>query len=202
MSLASSYLADGETQAFTVFEAARLILSDELESWEGETVQMELDRLGIKIPELNLEKILCVAALKLPELVITDHVVFKNMALVLNGHHPHHSIDEVIPVHDICWAVASIHTFEKTLVYFDHEPITYIARVLHDEGFMLAPPGLKFAQVQLTAMNHNTDLEQMIKDKADDPIVKAQLKKRAGVEAYVAHMFSETASTLQKLREG
>jgi hypothetical protein len=52
----------------------------------------------------------------------------------------------------------------------------------------------------LTRLNHNTDLEEKIKSKTDDPIVRSQLDKLAGVEAYVAHMYAETESTLQKLR--
>jgi len=199
-SLASAYLEDPEAQAFTVYEAAKLLLGDDIREWEGETLQLELERLGIKYAVINVEKILCASALAKPETVITDQVAFKNMALVLNSHHPHHSIDEVIPAHDLCWAVMAIHAFSKTSIYFDYEPLVYLSRILHDEGFMLAPAGLKFVQPMLTRLNHNTDLEEKIKSKTDDPIVRSQLDKLAGVEAYVAHMYAETESTLQKLR--
>jgi len=95
----------------------------------------------------------------------------------------------------------------------DYGPIKYIAMVLHDEGFVLAPSGMGFVQEELTKLSQAPELVSLVKDaikKAPEElpdgslggILREQVQKMVRVEEYVKIMHAEMTEGLKLYRAG
>lgn len=205
--LVSDFLRDGSIPAKVVYLAAKKLLGD-ISHWECETVEIELKRkLGDSVPEENLAKIFSCMALDAHDNLIIDQAhVFKNFAVAFNNESPIADMDEVIHVGQALWTLIAFKIFDPHKhIYLDYEPITYLAKLLHHEGFMLAPEGMGFVQEQLNSLNRNLDLIPEIKAAIKDnqasknPLVVEQIRKLSQAREYAALMMEDQETTLREI---
>jgi hypothetical protein len=195
-SLARETLSDDEAPALAVYEAAKKILGDSLDSWEGETVSLELDRLDLKASELNYNKILCLMALHNRTSLFTDVHDFQNVVAVFNNHVPHPETTQIFEAEEVVWTVVALNLLpDVEPVLFDYGPIEYIGGILHDEGFLSVPPGLKFAEETLLRLNRGKTEKDFPKE-----VAHSQQKKLERAITYTKEKFDELNRYLKKLK--
>ena len=206
-SLVEKYLKDITVPAKAIFIIAKSILGD-FSGWECETIEFTLTKLYKDIPPETFQKIFACMSLDDNKNIILDtSSSFKNFAVIFNNQSPIADIDEVIHVAEATWAVVALNTFdpEHTSVYLDYEPIVYLSRLLHDEGFIVAPKGIGFCQAYLENLNQDmgdlvSKTEEALKSNySDNPIIKIQLEKHRDVSDYVSSMHDNYSKFLKAL---
>lgn len=187
----------------------QVILGAQMEAWECETVLTELAREGVVLSDLNAHKLFCCMALaQNPQGVRTGHLALKNAVLLMNNHEPEADRDEVVDVEQLSWGVRALEAFyAPDSLAFDYEPLQYMAKVLHGEGYVLAPNEIEWVQPLLTRLNKNPGLEAEVLAWAGNPpedapngILAVQLDKLEGVKAYSEAMHAELCRYLKDLK--
>jgi len=209
LDLGRRYLLDDDAPAVVVYETAALLLEGPayaLDAWEPETVWIELKRLGFSVGAANRNKILCCSAIKVNRAEIVHPNVFQNIVLTLNNEIPTVDQEEEVEVEQMAWALVCLRAFlPHRVLELDYGPVAYTADVLHDEGYVLAPQVLSFAQVGLTRKNHNLELEAEVRaalkaGHSESPIAKAQLEKLGQVDRYVSAMYEAYAKGMTDVK--
>ena len=213
--LARRDLENDDSPALVAYEAAKRLCGPGLDCWETETVAHELlGKHQLTLHDITLNKIWCIMALHQNREVLTSAHVFQKIVLALNGEMPNTSIDEKVEAAHIAWALVALHIELRELnLMLDYGPIKYIAMVLHDEGFVLAPSGMGFVQEELTKLSQAPELVSLVKDaikKAPEElpdgslggILREQVQKLVRVEEYVKIMHAEMTEGLKLYRAG
>lgn len=207
--LARRHLENDGTPALVAYEAAKVLLGPEMDSWETESVARELEHThGLNLHDITLNKIWCVMALHQNQDVFTNAHVFQKIVLALNGEMPNPQIDEKVEGEQMAWAVVLLKLeLRKDDLFFDYEPLRYMAMILHDEGFVVPPRALGFTRDLLSSFNKNPDLAKEVQESMDKKTApassagKAQLSKQQRVEDYVHIMYEELESGLKSYRK-
>jgi hypothetical protein len=203
----SSILEDQSYPAQCVYAVAKIILGEDFPEWESEVVTHELLEKYPEIPQENLDKILCCAGLAQHDNIIFSQAhVFKNVALVFNNQSPLADIDEVIHTGEALWAIVALNLFDpEKRIYFDYEPITYIAKLMHEEGIMVAPISLKFAQEELDRLNKNLEFKDEIikvltgENKKPNAALKVQLDRQNAIYRYSKLMHADVVKSMKEI---
>lgn len=201
-------LSTDESPAVAVYRAVTNIIGEgePIDDWESETVEICLEKHGYSISEVNLNQCLVIMALRSGYDVFTSANVFQNMVLAINGEIPNPQVDEDIDVEQIAVAILVIlQVQEGADLQFDYEPIQFIARELHEEGFFIAPQALEFAQEELDKLNYNcencTSVREAMKDgSTEDPVIQVQLEKHKRVMDYIQAYSEHQDSYLKKYK--
>jgi hypothetical protein len=151
-------LSDPLLTSSVALEAVKKLLGPTVLAWEPETIRLELTRRGITVDDGVMAKILSAITIVTTRAWTADHDVLFAFAVACCGvpadaealHHP--------TPEQLCWAIHEIAALVGAAVNDDEgfDPDTVdpaIAVVLHDEGFMVTPDELRFAQDALDRSN-------------------------------------------------
>lgn len=212
---AKSVMEDCEASATAVMVAARYALGPAFIAYEPETLWLELDPC-----HTNRDKLMAGIALAMTPSFYWDYRVFGATTHALNNERV---APETVPKcgpDQMAWA-----TFEAELLFaltdgestkpeYDASVEAYVASCLFDEGFVIPPAGLGFAEEELTGMLQMRSLtlqketkaawaalpkEKLEQKKFEDSALGAQLMKLAQVWTYVEAKTNSLRTELEKL---
>lgn len=156
----------------TAWKAVEKLLGLGAKVYEPETLQIELGRRGVEWTPERAAKILGAQTILVSRTWTYDYNVLFAFALACGGspassdahHHPE--------VHDLAWAMLEIEALTGQQPCDDHgfDPDNIdpaIAVVLHDDGWVLTPDVLRFAQDALDRQNgeHHTELRDQTRER-------------------------------------
>jgi len=148
------------TAAVVLLSATKALLGD-FDTWEPESLWLELERRGLEVPAPNRVKLQAALTLLWVPSFYWDGVVFEKTALAFDHVVTNPDALEEATAAQLAWAVreaAWILSRQGALPHdFAHEPAAYTAVVLHREGLVEAPESLAFAQLQLDRLNRGGD---------------------------------------------
>jgi hypothetical protein len=164
-------LRDPNVVVSVALEACTKLFGPGVLVWEPDTIRIELSRKNIEPTASLMSKILGGITILTTNTWTYDHDVLFAFALTCSGipaasdafHHP--------TPEQLCWAVDEISVIHEKEITDDEgfDPDTIdpaIAAILHDEGYLVAPDELSFAQDKLDKMNVGADPEQVRQLKA------------------------------------
>ena len=159
---AEDLLRDDATVASAVCRAAWKLLGDAWRLWEPETIWLELYRKHkVDVPVGNRQQLMAGRNLLLTGRFFYDGLVFdrscaafSNEVLDIDG------FDDTHALH-LAWGVDEARKiselFEDPFLTFDRESTSVAALQLYEEGFVVAPPELSFAQEALNRLWPRTE---------------------------------------------
>jgi hypothetical protein len=151
MSHAIELLRNPEVELSVAWQAAMHALGTTIGVWEPDTIRIELERHKVPATDSLMAKLLAAQTIVTGSVWTYDHDVFFSMALACDGiPAAANAIPHPTP-EQLCWAVLEIERLTGERITEDHgfDPDTIdpaVAAVLHDEGMVLAPDPLSFAQ--------------------------------------------------------
>lgn len=196
MSHATELLQTADVELSVAWNAAMQALGATIGVWEPDTLRIELERRKIQPTDGLMAKLLAAQTVITTPVWTYDHDVFFAFALTCDGipsaadaiHHP--------TPEQLCWAVLEIERLTGDKITEEHgfdpdgvDPA--VAAVLHDEGMVLAPDPLHFAQ---DVLDQFTKLEQDFVNKVE----KAwSTQKKLPYEALRRMLREEPSSALE-----
>lgn len=197
---AKAILTGNDACARAVYEATKLVLGDRFESWEPETIRMELDDRDIDIYRENFDALMAVVTLRTTTDFWWDAIAFENICVALNGKSPHLDIFHNTAPAQIAWAVEAAHDIVESSdelmlpddmkpdERFDYEPIEYTAGCCLEYGMAVVPSELGFARERLEELT-----------KADDELISKVKKAWSEMDhsRLQQHAFGENAVDVQ-----
>lgn len=169
---AVSVLKDPLVLPSIAWEATKKLLGPTAAAWEFETIRIELARKGVTMDEGLSAKIFGAMTIEITNDWTYDHDVLFAFAIACcgvpsNGESLHHPTPE-----QLCWAIHDIRAITGKAVNDDEgfDPDTIdpaIGVLLHDDGYMLAPDELGFAQDALDKINRygsTIDIKKEVRD--------------------------------------
>jgi hypothetical protein len=167
---AATVLRDPEVAPSVAWKAVKKLLGVTCEAWEFDTIRIELGRRNVDTTDSLMAKLFGAMTIATSNAWTYDHDVFFAFAVACSGvsadaealHHP--------TPEELCWAVSEIHAIRGIKPSDDEgfDPDTIdpaIAVVLHDDGYVVAPDELEFAQDALDKLNKhgaNFDLKSEV----------------------------------------
>ena len=155
---AKDLLANEDAFATALFVAMNILVGDQFQAWEPESIWMELQDKKIDVPEVNRDKLLAVVSLLQKPAFYWDAKLFSSTAMAFNDSiSTPGGIDEASPA-QLSWAVVEAELLMSTLdvdTDFDYEPKRYTAASCHHDGLHLAPEFLVFCQNELDKLNND-----------------------------------------------
>lgn len=119
--------------------------SHEWSSWEWETIELELSRVGVKVPPSNVDAIMAIKTLRNSDAFWTRYRAFLAVVVALGNRQVDFSTWNDVNIADIASAVDLVSFYVRTMEFSD-EIKAYIAGVAIDNGFVVLPEQLSFAQ--------------------------------------------------------
>jgi len=206
-----------DTFATTLILSLHKLLGEQFYYWEPDTVNIELERRNIHLPEINAAKLQAAITLLFVPSFFWDAVAYEKTCLAFNNILPNpDALQEASPA-QLSWGVIEatevIRRHDRSVPKIDHESIHYTAVVLHREGFLIAPNQLQFAQERLDQLNccDNESLRNKTEERwrlltptslpsqafTEDP-VDIQLARLSAVELYIQQRQKELTSQLSE----
>jgi hypothetical protein len=172
---ARAALENEDASASAVFMGATTLLGDQCRVYEAETTRLLLRRIhNIAVPELHFEKLQCMITASVQPTLLWEINAFENTMACCAG--VPMLVDIVQELHplQIAWGVHEIIPFlriwhpeilqsQQADDLFDHEPRSYTALMLYQEGFVIAPPELSWAQRELDRMIQDKGLQARVR---------------------------------------
>lgn len=146
-------LREDATVASAVCKAAAAALGDGWLLWEPETIWKELHHRGIDVTVGNRQQLMAGRGLLVHGRFFYDGLVFdKTCAAFANEVLDIDGFDDTLAMH-LAWGVDEAkkicELFDDPFLLLDREPCEMAAQQLFEEGFVLAPEELAFAQPAL-----------------------------------------------------
>lgn len=125
-------------------------------NFDNETIIL----LNPNLPSEELEELFAIKALvNNPNAILQNIMAFSSFCLAVNGIIPNPESVEIPNLLMVCGAVYKAEkALNKKLLFLepaDHQTITYIANIAFDEGWVILPDILKFAQKELNKLTSN-----------------------------------------------
>lgn len=142
-------LKDDATPASSLLGAADAVLGPEWRVWEPETIWLELSHKHASISLGNRQQLMAARSVLSTGRCYYDALVFARTATAFSNEDSNFdSFDEMNVAH-MAWCVDELTKIEGHAHEFDREVVELVAIALFDEGFVLAPEQLQFAQAAL-----------------------------------------------------
>lgn len=143
-------LADDDTVASAVCKALEAVVGEGWLLWEPESIWKELKYKGVDVPLGNRQQIMAARGLLVHGRFFYDGLVFdRSCAAFSNEVLDIDELDETLAMH-LAWGVDEAKKlcdlFEDPFLEFDREVHTVVSAQLWEEGFIVAPDELTFAQ--------------------------------------------------------
>lgn len=205
MNVALRKLRDDATVASEVMRALHVLFGNAWLAWEPETVWYELQHQGCEISEGNRAQALAGRNLLTTGRYFYDAVIFDKTAAAFANEVITEGVEESLVAH-LAWSIDEAtrisEDHDDPMLGFDREVVEFTALRLRDEGFVLAPKELSFAQKALDRLwgtPEAAELKQDVQELWDALSVHAirdvpypenakgvQLARLASVEAFLA----------------
>jgi hypothetical protein len=218
---AAELLRDDATVASVVCKAAESLLDEGWRLWEPETIWLELHRKhDIDLPLGNRQQLMAGRNLLLTGRFFYDGLVFdRSCAAFANEVLDIEGFDDTHVAH-LAWGVDEgkklSELFEDPFLEFDREVIGVTALQLWEEGFVVAPQELEFAQAALDGLWPKTDevkalrreVKELWPDVREHPLKEipfpetqkgVQMARLASVEVFLAERRAARAKQLAKV---
>lgn len=192
--------------------AVKKLLGEECLHWEPETMRIELSARGVSVNDGLMSKILSAITVVTTNTWTYDHDVLFAFAVACCGVPSDPDALRHPTPEQLCWAVNELRVLTGAVIDddegFDPDAIDpAVATVLHDEGYILAPEELMFAQDVLEKQNqygHDAELLKSVKegwqtlskvpvdqlhkllDKLDEDAEGVQVRRLGDCKLYVA----------------
>ncbi len=217
----ATLLADNESVASVVCLATSRLLGEGWRLWEPETLWLELYRKHkVDVPLGNRQQIMAGRNLLLTGRFFYDGLIFdKSCAAFANEVLDVDGFDDTLVMH-LAWGVDEARkiatVFGETVPDYDHETLGVAALQLYEEGFLIAPQELAFAQEALNERSPRTpelkalrrELKELWADLKEHPLKEVpypetpkgvQLARLASVEVFLAERRAVRARQMAKM---
>lgn len=153
MNPALKLLTDDCTVASVACRAIEKELGMAWKLWEPETLWKELHHRGVDVPLGNRQQIMAGRAVLNTGRVFYDGLVFdRTSAAFSNDLCDYEGFDDAVVAHH-AWCIDEVRAIsdfhEDPVVEYDREVVGIVVRSLREEGFVIAPTELEFAQSAL-----------------------------------------------------
>lgn len=176
--VAKSFLGTDNTPATLVYHAVLKVLGPTAAAWEPESIWLGLKDNGIDLNQAMRNKFMAASTLLQNPSFYEDMHIFEDTCLAFNESPVIVEVLQEASPAQLAWGVYEAEVFMRQHGLdpdFDYEPEKYTAAALHNEGFIVAPELLVFAQDELDKLNRgNKELYSSVLD-AWDRADKAQL---------------------------
>lgn len=169
---AIAVLKDPQVLPSVAWAATKKLFGPSVAAWEFETIRLELQRRGVEVDESLAAKIFGAMTIEISNDWTFDHDVLFAFALSCcgvpsNGDGVHHPTPE-----QLCWAIHDLHAITGKPITddegFDPDAIDpAIGVLLHDDGYVVTPDELSFAQDALDKINRYGALNDIKKEVQD-----------------------------------
>jgi hypothetical protein len=184
-------------------------LGDEWLGWEPETIRATLIKdAGVDPSDDVMSKIMAVKIIMhRPDIFYDDWHALEKIAVTFNDQSPLMGQVEDVPVEWLSNAVAIVSKLAGGAGDFGPETTKYVAARLRDQGYVVAPPLLRFADDELGKMVQDDELRKKVilsyaqgleareLDESEDPI-SIQVNRLLRNNAYVLDRLGESRSQL------
>lgn len=185
---AKSVLQDPAVTPSVAWSAVKKLMGPTVGAWELESIRIELGRKSIATSDELMAKVFAAMTIVTTRTWVYDHDVLFAFALACSGV-PANAADIHHPTPEqLCWAMCEIRALTGAKLDADEgfDPDTIdpaIAVVLHDDGYVLAPCELNFAQDSLNKLNVHGHAQELMSELEEgwDAVCKipiAELKKK------------------------
>lgn len=160
-------LQDPEVCPSVALLALKKLLGPTVESWEPETIRIELSRREIEVTDGLMAKLLGAITVDITTEWSTDHDVLFAFALACSGVPAASDALHIPTPEQLCWAIREITGITSARISdfegFDPDTIDpAIAAILHEEGYFVAPQELEFVQDVLDDMNQYAQADELV----------------------------------------
>ena len=153
--------------------SAKLVIrefGDEVLDWEWEALWKSIHDRGIKLNDLGKVKIQSYLATSMNPIAVWEVNTFENIVLASNNVYPIPEITQDATPFELGWGLLELADYLYTQeIVLKHQKIKlgddilcYIAACLKENGWLIAPRPLDFAQEELDRINENTSLKSKI----------------------------------------
>lgn len=153
---AKDVLENEASVASVCMAATEALLGSQWRVWEPETLWLELDHHGVDVPKGNRQQILAGRSLLTTGRFFFDALVYDRTCAAFSNEDLNFDVMGESTVSYMAWAVDEAKricdAFEDPPLEWDREVIQYTAIQLKEEGYVLAPEELSFAQGALDAL--------------------------------------------------
>ncbi len=161
---AKAALKDPDAPPSVVWEAALSMWGDDAATWEPDTYRLELKRRGIVPTDALMSKLMAAQTIVNTRAWTVDHDVFFAFALACHGIPASAEAYHIPEVPQLCVAVAEIERLTGMQITpemgFDPTAVDpAVAVLLFDQGYLLAPDELQFAQEELDEKHHGAGVD-------------------------------------------
>lgn len=172
----TSYIEDEEAFATILYKIAKNIYP-EIDSWEMETLTIEITKRFPRIPEVNLDKIMAIIAMNSSfdgSFCFYNEVnCFRHTVNAFNNIEPNLDfMGELIPQH-ITWAMYEMDQQFPGQKLFE-EPAKFLGLCFHNMGYFLLPENLSEYQEFLDYYNTNSIVKERIKKEWEDRTIDVE----------------------------
>ena len=205
---AAELLAEEDTVASVCMASMEALLGPQWRSWEPETLWLELDHKKVDVTLGNRQQIMAGRSLLITGRFFFDALVYDRTCAAFSNEELNFDVMGESTVAYMAWAVDEMRricdAFEDPPLDWDYEVENFTAHQLHEEGFIIAPEELAFAQKALdrlypakNAAEHKElkdEVRKLWSDLGDHDVRKfpypetakgVQLAHLAGVHTYV-----------------
>jgi hypothetical protein len=197
------YLVRDDVHPLKIVAVLDDLLGSEWREWEPETIKASLAKeAGTEPGDGVMDKIMAVKlALFRPELFYGRWQAFEKMAVAFNDRRPEMTDTERLSADEMANAVAIAQKLAGE-GDFTPEVAAYVATHLFDEGLVVAPPQLLFADAKLATLvrdqglrrkvvlAYESALKNMPSDESEDPI-EIQARRMVRTHLYVMDRFDQ-----------
>lgn len=179
-------------------------LGGEWRTWEPETIRETIAKTaGVDPSDDVMSKVMAVKIiLNRPDLFHDDWQAMEKISVALNDQSPMMGVVEDVPVEWLSNAVAVVQKIAG-LGDFGSDVKKYVAARLHDQGYVVAPPLLKFADPDLGKIVDDDDLRKSVLVSysqalgasdlgGEEDMISQQVSRMIRNHAYVLDRFSES----------
>lgn len=223
-SYAKLLVQDEDAIAKSVFVAFKRIFGERAPVYEPDTLRKAAKDFGLKIPDTNFDKFQAAATLLATPTFFWEVNTFEQTVRAFNGLEI--DVDALYGAHpaELAWGCIHALSIAKGSAlarpvegdlseYIDYEPLEYVTLILLNEGYVVAPRGLGWAQERLDELcKSHCDLKNDVQKRwlalekgaladtsFEESPVGVQLARLASCEVYVREKEKQLAAELQRL---
>lgn len=157
---AAKFLQNEDACPSALYVCARVLFGEDFDEYEPETLRLECVHRKLQVPEVNMQTLLAILALRQDGRFFQDANVFENTVLLFNNIEPAvGQVQRAEPEH-IAWAVHEACELVRDLLpsgedpcdYLDYEVEAYTAVSCQFDGMVAVPPCLSFCEERLVAL--------------------------------------------------
>jgi len=168
---AKQFLQQEDTPPALLLRSLEALLGGESLNYEPESIEIELANAQCPVSDSTWDKLLAAQTLMYNEPFYWEYGAFHNTILAFTNEPVIPSAVQVVTPCELAEGILAAEilrkVYHKLILDFDYEPQSYTATILKQEGYVICPPVLEFAQEALDlAINKEAkELQLKVKEK-------------------------------------